>query len=123
MLLGCRLPPPTEDEIARVPGAEETWKKYPRCKPKARAVSEARLKAALEVEEALSDAFTEARKVKTHPLVSDQVPMILHVLSDIRNTIQQVVEDAGGTKRNSRRFSSRLSLDPQEVLSRYTRAL
>lgn len=124
VLLGCRIPPPTEEEIANLPGATETWQKYPFAKPKSRAVCEERLTAAMEVEQALGNAFFEARqKVKTHPMVSEKVSRVLHVLGEIRNTVEQCAEASGRPKRQSGRFSGRMSLDPQEILSRYTRSM
>jgi hypothetical protein len=123
IMLGSRLPPPTEEEIANLPGAAEAFKKFPECQPKCRAVCEARLSAALEVELALSNAFFEAHKAKNHPLVADQVPEILNVLSEIRHTIEHFVEASGRRKRQSGRFSGRPSLDPQAILSKYTRSM
>lgn len=122
VLLGSRIPPPSEQEIANLPGAAETWKKFPEAKPRSRAMCEARLTAAMETERALGNAIFEAQKLKTHPLVSDQIPGILHVLGDIRNTVDQFAKASGRTQRQSGRFSGRMSLDPQAILSRYTRS-
>lgn len=123
VLLGCRLPPPTEEEILNLPGVAETWQKYPFAKPKSRAVCEERLTAAMEVEQALGNAFFEAQKVMTRPLVSTEVPRVLQVLEEIRNTVDQCAVASGRVKRQNGRFSGRMSLDPQAILSRYTRSM
>jgi hypothetical protein len=122
VLLGCRFPPPSEEEIASLPGAAAAWQKFPEGAPRGRAVAEARRAAVQEAERALDVAIREAHKAKQHPLAADQIPAVLSMLGGIRKTIDKVAAATGRPPRQSARFSgTKPGLDTHAIISKYSK--